>query len=168
MPGGMFAFKRKRRMQKISFLESMIQGRIGNRFVIKHYTKYKVKTKVPDMSRIIPSKRQKRQRRLFRLAVHYAQSIYWNPTKRAEKERIYRRPWRLFQKLMKEWFRKREQRRYAAQRRITIWKRNVALNKGNEECKPIRHQLSSYVCHTADRCPYSYTPVNGTKRLFMK
>ncbi|HEX2606451.1 MAG TPA: hypothetical protein VHK91_03690 [Flavisolibacter sp.] len=113
---------------ELSFKEKMIQGRIGKRFVIKHYKTYKVKTKVPDMSGIIPSRGQKRQRRLFRLAVQYAQEIYWNPAKREEKERIYRRPWRLFQKLMKEWFQKRKAKREAAQRRLNIWQRNVAFN----------------------------------------
>ncbi|HEX2607899.1 MAG TPA: hypothetical protein VHK91_10990 [Flavisolibacter sp.] len=115
---------------ELSFKEKMIQGRIGKRYVIKHYKTYKVKTKVPDMSSIIPSRGQKRQRRLFRLAVQYAQEIYWNPKKREEKERIYRRPWRLFQKLMKEWFKKRKAKREAAQRRLNIWRRNVVLNKG--------------------------------------
>ncbi|HEX2606698.1 MAG TPA: hypothetical protein VHK91_04930 [Flavisolibacter sp.] len=115
---------------ELSFKEKMIQGRIGKRYVIKHYKTYKVKTKVPDMSGIIPSRGQKRQRRLFRLAVQYAQEIYWNPAKREEKERIYRRPWRLFQKLMKEWFQKRKAKREAAQRRLTIWRRNVEVNGG--------------------------------------
>ncbi|HEX2609231.1 MAG TPA: hypothetical protein VHK91_17740 [Flavisolibacter sp.] len=113
---------------ELSFKEKMIQGRIGKRYVIKHYKTYKVKTKVPDMSNIIPSRGQKRQRRLFRLAVQYAQEIYWNPVKREEKERIYRRPWRLFQKLMKEWFKKRKAKREAAQRRLNIWRRNVAAH----------------------------------------
>ncbi|HEX2606590.1 MAG TPA: hypothetical protein VHK91_04385 [Flavisolibacter sp.] len=115
---------------ELSFKEKMIQGRIGKRYVIKHYKTYKVKTKVPDMSNIIPSRGQKRQRRLFRLAVQYAQEIYWNPAKREEKERIYRRPWRLFQKLMKEWFKKRKAKREAAQRRLNIWRRKVELNGG--------------------------------------
>ncbi|HEX2606296.1 MAG TPA: hypothetical protein VHK91_02910 [Flavisolibacter sp.] len=115
---------------ELSFKEKMIQGRIGKRYVIKHYKTYKVKTMVPDMSGIIPSRGQKRQRRLFRLAVQYAQEIYWNPVKREEKERIYRRPWRLFQKLMKEWFRKRKAKREAAQRRLNMWRRNVELNAG--------------------------------------
>ncbi|HEX2608677.1 MAG TPA: hypothetical protein VHK91_14920 [Flavisolibacter sp.] len=117
-------------MKRVGFPYCIIQGRIGKRFVVKHYKKYKLKGKYPNMEGIIPSKRQKRQRRLFRLAVQYAQSIYWNPKKRAEKERIYRRPWRLFQKLMKEWFKKREAKRAAARRRLNIWRRNVELNKG--------------------------------------
>jgi hypothetical protein len=123
-------------MKRVGFPYCIIQGRIGKRFVVKHYRKYKIKGKYPNMEGIIPSKRQKRQRRLFRLAVQYAQSIYWNPKKRAEKERIYRRPWRLFQKLMKEWFKKREAKRAAAQRRINLWKRNIELNK-RMEWKPV-------------------------------
>jgi hypothetical protein len=117
-------------MKRLGFPYCIIQGRIGKRFLVKHYKKYKIKGKVPNMEGIIPSQRQKRQRRLFRLAVEYAQSIYWSPKKRAEKERIYRRPWRLFQKLMKEWFKKREAKRAAARRRLNIWRRNVELNKG--------------------------------------
>jgi hypothetical protein len=148
---------------ELSFKEKMIQGRIGKRYVIKHYKTYKVKTKVPDMSKIIPSRGQKRQRRLFRLAVQYAQEIYWNPVKREEKERIYRRPWRLFQKLMKEWFKKRKAKREAAQRRLNMWRRNVELNGG-------RMMVVSTPClhHINGIYNIKYNSLQGTRTLIPK
>ncbi|HEX2607423.1 MAG TPA: hypothetical protein VHK91_08590 [Flavisolibacter sp.] len=140
---------------ELSFKEKMIQGRIGKRYVIKHYKTYKVKTKVPDMSNIIPSRGQKRQRRLFRLAVQYAQEIYWNPVKREEKERIYRRPWRLFQKLMKEWFKKRKAKREAAQRRLKIWRRNVMLT-GERLNVIIKQHAPNYKLRQGNSCNRAY------------
>ena len=107
----------------------MIQGSIGKRFVIKHYKYGVVKTKYPNMKNIIPSEAQKQRRRLFRLAVKYAQSIYANPALKEEKRKIMRRPKRLFQSLMREWFKKRAERNFWNQRRLKQWKNNLLLDQ---------------------------------------
>jgi hypothetical protein len=65
-------------MQKIPSLYRMIQGAISKKVVIKHYKNRIVVTKIPDMTRITPSERQRRQRDLFQKAVRYAQWILGN------------------------------------------------------------------------------------------
>ena len=112
--------------KRLPFIYRIIRGAIGKRFVIKHYKYGIIKTKFPNMKNIIPSEAQKQRRRLFRLAVKYAQSIYTNPFLKEEKRRIMRRPKRLFQSLMKEWFKKRAERNFWNQRRLTQWKNNLA------------------------------------------
>ena len=57
----------------------MIQGAIGKRFVIKHYSYGIIMTRYPNMKNIIPTEKQKLRRRLFRKAVQYAQSICADP-----------------------------------------------------------------------------------------
>ncbi|HEY0731455.1 MAG TPA: hypothetical protein VGD33_03465, partial [Chitinophagaceae bacterium] len=82
-----------------------------------------------NMKNIMPSEKQKLRRRLFRKAVQYAQSIYADPILREKKRRMLRRPKRLFQALMKEWFTKRKEKLFWNERRITIWKRNWNMHK---------------------------------------
>ena len=68
------------------------------------------------------------RRRLFSKAVKYAQSVYANPVLKEEKRRMLRRPKRLFQALMKEWFSKRSERSYWNQRRLNSWQRQVSMH----------------------------------------
>ena len=107
----------------------MIRGAIGKRFVIKHYKYGVVKTKYPDMSRIIPSEAQKMRRRLFKRAVTYAQKVYANPVLKEEKRRMLRRPKRLFQALMKDWFRQQKEKLFLNERRINRWRNNLSQSK---------------------------------------
>lgn len=107
----------------------MIRGAIGKRFVIKHYKYGVVKTKYPDMSRIIPSEAQKMRRRLFKRAVAYAQKIYANPELKEEMRKILRRPRRLFQALMKEWFKQQKEKLFLNERRINRWRNNLSQSK---------------------------------------
>ena len=107
----------------------MIKGAIGKRFVIKHYVYGAIMTKYPNMKNIIPSAKQKKSRRLFSLAVKYAQSIYANPALKEEKRRLLRKPKRLFQALMKEWFKKRAERNFWNQRRLRQWKDNIVVDQ---------------------------------------
>ena len=111
--------------KRLPFIYRIIRGAIGKRFVIKHYSYGIIKTKFPNMKNIIPSEAQKQRRRLFRLAVKYAQNIYANPTLKEEKRRILRKPKRLFQELMKEWFKKRAERDFWNQRRLQHWKAHL-------------------------------------------
>ena len=116
-------------MKRLPFKYRIISGAIGKRFVIKHYSYGIIMTRYPNMKNIIPSQAQKMRRRLFRKAVKYAQSIYANPALKEEKRRMLRKPKRLFQALMKEWFKKRQERQYWNQRRIKTWKQNFVNNK---------------------------------------
>ena len=111
--------------QRIPFLYTLLTGAIGKRFVIKHYKYGVVMTRYPNMKNIIPSQAQKMRRRLFRKAVKYAQAIYANPALKEEKRKMLRRPKRLFQALMKEWFKKRQERQYWNERRLKIWRKNI-------------------------------------------
>ncbi|HEX2607728.1 MAG TPA: hypothetical protein VHK91_10130 [Flavisolibacter sp.] len=117
--------------KELSFAFYLFQGAIGKCLVCKHYRKGGIViTKYPNMKNIIPSAKQKMQRRLFRLAVKYAKAIFQDPIKKAEKYREMRRPRRLFQKLMKEWFNKRQDRQLRNRSRLHTWQRNVQFNKG--------------------------------------
>ena len=107
----------------------MIRGAIGKRFVIKHYKYGIVKTRYPDMSRIVPSEAQRMRRRLFKRAVAYAQKVYANPVLKEEKRRMLRRPKRLFQALMKDWFRQQKEKLFLNERRINRWRNNLSQSK---------------------------------------
>ncbi len=117
-------------MKRIPFLYRTIQGAIGKRFVIKHYKGGKiVMTKYPDMTGIVPSEEQKMCRRFFKRAVAYANKVYANPALKAEKRRLLRKPKRLFQALMKEWYAKRKEKDFYRQRRIARWQQNWQISK---------------------------------------
>ena len=116
-------------MKKLPFIYRMIRGAIGKKFVIKHYKYGVVKTKYPDMTRIIPSEAQRIRRRLFRRAVVYAQKVYANPVLKEEQRRMLRRPKRLFQALMKDWFRQQKEKLFLNERRINRWRNNLSQSK---------------------------------------
>jgi hypothetical protein len=107
-----------------------VSGAIGKKYVIKQYKKGQVVTRYPDMSRIVPTQKQKVRRRLFARAVRYAQSIYGKPELKAEWRRRLRRPRRLFQALMKQYYKKLARKREQAEGRILRWQRNVRANAG--------------------------------------
>ena len=121
----------------------MIRGAIGKRFVIKHYTYGAIMTRYPNMNNIIPTEAQKLRRRLFRKAVQYAQSIYADPVRKEERRRILRRPKRLFQALMKEWFNKRKETQFWNERRRRIWKSNVISNNISFTLPPVNSNVLS-------------------------
>jgi len=106
-----------------------VSGAIGKKYVIKQYRNKQVVTRYPDMSRIVPTTKQKVRRRLFARAVRYAQSIYWKEELKAEWKRKLRRPRRLFQALMKQYYKKLARKREQAEGRILRWQRNVAVSK---------------------------------------
>jgi hypothetical protein len=119
------------RGQPIPFSESLVRGAIGKAFVIKHYKKGKIiKTKYPDMQGIKPSSKQKISRRTFRKAVAFAQAIYWNPEKKAEWKAKLRKPRRLFQALMKVYYKQKAERAFRNQQRLNKWRRTLQSNGG--------------------------------------
>ena len=105
-----------------------VRGAIGKQFVMKRYGNKTVVTRYPDMSGIVPSTKQKVRRRLFARAVRYAQSIYWKGELKAEWKRKLRRPRRLFQALMKQYYRQLARKREQNEGRIQKWQRNVVAH----------------------------------------
>ncbi|MEP7110798.1 MAG: hypothetical protein ABI760_22580 [Ferruginibacter sp.] len=82
--------KNKNRV-KLSFIQRMIQGAIGKEYVIKHYRYGIIKTKFPDMTKIIASPGQRKCRNLFREAVVYAKSVIADKEKKKEWQKRLRR-----------------------------------------------------------------------------
>ena len=61
-----------------------ISGKIGDDIIIKQYGKKQVLSRSPDMSKVKPSKGQKKQRSRFQMAVAYAKMVNNNPALRAD------------------------------------------------------------------------------------
>lgn len=62
-----------------SILLASLRGAIGKEIVIKQYGKKTVITKYPDMSKVKPTRHQKKGRKLFGEAVAFARSVLNNP-----------------------------------------------------------------------------------------
>ncbi len=61
--------------QKLPLSLRLVRGAIGKKMVIKHYAWGIIKTKFPDMTKIIASVPQRRCRNLFKDAVAFAKAI---------------------------------------------------------------------------------------------
>src|SRR5258708_3899420 len=68
----------KRARPKDSFLHSMIRGAIAKQYVIKRYGNKQVVTKYPDMTNIIASTGQLECRNLFKEAVAFAKTVFYD------------------------------------------------------------------------------------------
>ena len=119
-----------------------VSGAIGKKYVIKQYRNKQVVTRYPDMSRIVPTTKQKVRRRLFARAVRYAQSIYGKPELKAEWRRRLRRPKRLFQALMKQYYRQLSRKREQAESRLLQWQRNV---RASMDVPALCHSLAMHL-----------------------
>jgi hypothetical protein len=105
-------------MKKGPFLYRMIRGAVGKRFVVKHYKGGKVVvTRFPDMSGIVPSKKQRARRDLFREAVVYAKwmiedrerkKAFRKKLPRKKRGKVYQAAIRLYMRMQgdKGWLRK--------------------------------------------------------------
>ena len=89
--------------EKIPLLLTWIRGAIGKEFVIKHYRYGVVKTKFPDMTRIIASVQQRKCRNLFKEAVAYAKTVIADPVKKKEWQKKVRIKHRVFNRIIKEY-----------------------------------------------------------------
>ena len=89
--------------EKIPLLLTWIRGAIGKEFVIKHYRYGVVKTKFPDMTRIIASAQQRKCRDLFKEAVAYAKTIIADPVKKKEWQKKVKIKYRVFNRVIKEY-----------------------------------------------------------------
>ncbi|MCU7551311.1 hypothetical protein OCK74_19470 [Chitinophagaceae bacterium LB-8] len=99
-------------------LYSNMRGAVGKRFVIKRYKGRKiVVTRYPDMSRIIPSDKQKERRNLFKEAVAYAKWVVEDPKRkkafkktlpRKKQKQVYQAAIQLYLRMQgdKQWLRK--------------------------------------------------------------
>ncbi|MER3471355.1 MAG: hypothetical protein C4330_08470 [Chitinophagaceae bacterium] len=90
-----------------------------------------VLTRYPNMKGVVVSEKQKIGRRLFRKAVLYTQKIYGNAVLKEEKRKLLRRPKRLFQALMKEWFKRREEKKFWNERKARRWQRRVVIENNS-------------------------------------
>ena len=93
----------KKQKQPIRLLFTWIRGAVGKDFVIKHYKYGVVKTKFPDMTRIIASAQQRKCRNLFKEAVAYAKIVYADPAKRKEWAKKTRKKHRIFNYIIKQY-----------------------------------------------------------------
>ena len=106
-----------------------ISGALGKKIVVKQCSNKQVVTRYPNMGGIVATQEQKGNRRLFARAVRYAQSFYWKPELKAEWKRKLRRPRRLFQALMKQYYRQLRQREEKRESRILKWSHHVVAHR---------------------------------------
>jgi hypothetical protein len=95
--------KMRKQKEPIRLLLTWIRGAVGKEFVIKHYKYGVVKTKFPDMTRIIASARQCKCRNLFKEAVEYAKSVYADPVRKKEWQKKTRKKHRVFNRIVKDY-----------------------------------------------------------------
>ena len=113
----------------------MMRGGIGKSFVIKHTPWGIIKTKFPDMSRIIASVEQRKCRKIFAEAVKYAKSVIADPVLKAEWQRKIRRPNGVYNKAIKAFMLKencakiREQLLLAYQMRVAMKNERMIKDK---------------------------------------
>jgi hypothetical protein len=69
-------------MKNPRFIYSIIQGAVGKKLVVKHYTNGIVCTKFPDMTNIIASPKQHNCRNIFKDAVAFARSVNNDPVQK--------------------------------------------------------------------------------------
>ena len=74
-----------------NYITDGIRGQVGKKLVFKRYKNKTIISKFPDMSRVKPSKAQKKKRTVFAKAVLYAQSILGNPKLKAAKDKERRK-----------------------------------------------------------------------------
>ena len=91
----------KRKPCKLPWLLTFVRGAIGKEYVIKHYRYGIIKTKYPDMTRIVASPGQRSCRDLFKTAVKRAQKTMDDPEQRAAWLKKVKQKHRLFNQLVK-------------------------------------------------------------------
>ena len=81
-----------RRIPELDFMHQLVQGAIGTDYVIKHYCYGPIRTKFPDMTKIIASPGQRKCRNIFKEAVAYAKEVIADPVqKKAWQKKLRRR-----------------------------------------------------------------------------
>ncbi len=77
--------------QPLPFLLQLVRGAIGKEYVIKHYKYGVIRTKYPDMTRIVASIRQRKCRNLFSEAVSYAKEVISDAERKQQWQKRLRR-----------------------------------------------------------------------------
>ncbi len=93
--------KMKRRPSNLPLLLTFIRGAIGKEYVIKHYRYGIIKTKFPDMTKIVASEKQRNCRNLFREAVAKAKIVMADPVQKAAWKKKARKQHLLFNMIIK-------------------------------------------------------------------
>jgi len=93
----------KKQKQPVRLLLTWIRGKVGKDFVIKHYKYGVVKTKYPDMTKIIASAQQRKYRDLFKEAVSYAKMVYADPVRKKDWWAKARNKGHVFNYIIKEY-----------------------------------------------------------------
>ena len=93
--------KIKRRPSNLPLLLTFIRGAIGREYVIKHYRWGIIKTKYPDMTKIVASEKQRNCRDLFREAVAKAKIVMADPVQKAAWKKKVRKQHLLFNMIIK-------------------------------------------------------------------
>ena len=85
-----------------NILAKGLKGQIGKQLVFKQYGEKTVVTRYPDMSKVVPSELQKKQRSGFAEAVTYAQSINNDPVLKAKYAKKVKKGKTVFQYAIQE------------------------------------------------------------------
>ena len=85
-----------------------LRGRIGN-LVFKQYAYGTVVTKVPDMSRVMPTMLQKLYKDVFSEAVAYARAVERDPEKRTAFEKVLKPGQDVYHAALSSYLNKRKQ-----------------------------------------------------------
>lgn len=91
----------KHKPARLPLLLTFVRGAIGKEYVIKHYHYGIIRTKYPDMTRIVASTGQRNCRYLFKEAVKQAQQVMADPVQKAAWLKKVRQRHRLFNQLVK-------------------------------------------------------------------
>jgi hypothetical protein len=92
--------KLHRNIPELPWSLKQIRGAIGKEYVIKHYSYGAIKTKYPDMTNIIASTHQRKQRNLFKESVEYTRSVMSDPIQKELWLKRVRKKHRLFNYLV--------------------------------------------------------------------
>lgn len=93
----------KKQKEPVRLLLTWIRGKVGKDFVIKHYKYGVVKTKYPDMTKIIATAQQRKCRDLFKEAVSYANMEYADPVRKKDWWAKARNKGHVFNYIIKEY-----------------------------------------------------------------
>jgi len=121
------------RKPQLPFLLCLIRGAIGKQFVIKHYSYGAIKTKYPDMSRIVASAKQNKRRDLFKEAVAYAQQVIADPIAKAAWQKKLRKRNSVYNEAVKFYMLKARRDRQAAEILAARMIRWAFKNEGAED-----------------------------------
>jgi hypothetical protein len=94
------------RISRSNILLIGVSGKLGD-IVVKQYKYGTVITKLPDMSKVKSTARQKKQRKRFAAAVAYAKSINADPKKKAQYQKKVKKGSTVFHTALREYLNKK-------------------------------------------------------------